>query len=544
MRKVLGLFLIAVCVSSFSVAQQTRTIVVFPFENRSASSDLGWISEAFAEVLSTRLAGRDRFILGRKERNEAYQQLGVPPNTTLTLASEYKVAQILGVDWAIVGSFKVTGQQLTTEAQLLDLHRLRLSPPIQESGALSEIVKIQTELAWRILATYDKNFTIVTEQDFFNSFPTLRLDAFENYIRGILATDRDSKVQFLSAADRLNPADHRAAFALGDYYFSQKDYQDSDFWFSKLDRKDANYPTSLFLRGVDDFMLGENKDAESAFLALSEQIPLNEVWNNLGVLEARRADYEDALANFERAYAGDSSDPDYAYNLGVCYSDLKEYAEAAKYLERALQENENGLATHTMLAYALRQQGDSADSQEQLEWVAEHDGKSMADLNASILPQPQLKKTFNGAAYRLLAVAVHNSLESELEKLPPEEHGKVHLARGEQFIKKEMFPEAIHELTEAVSLLPANVEAHLSLGQAYELNGEHQKALAQFQTSLELDNNAVTHLWMAHAYLSLHQTSEALSQCHEALSLDPSNADANRLIDSIERQGQTLRTDP
>ncbi|MGH9328574.1 MAG: tetratricopeptide repeat protein [Terriglobia bacterium] len=544
MKKAIGLFLVLVCVASFAAAQQTLTIVVFPFENRSASSDLGWISEAFSEVLSTRLAGRGRFIIERKERNKAYQQLGVPPDAILTLASEYKVAQILGVDWAIVGSFKVTGQQMTAETQLLDMHGLRMSPPIRESGALSQLVRIQTLLAWRVLASYDKSFSVVTEQDFLDTFPPLRLDAFENYIRGILATDANSKVQFLTAAAGLNPPDHRAAFALGEYYFHQKDYQDSAIWISKLDPKDANYLTALFLRGVDNFMLGQNKESESAFLALSKQIPLNEVWNNLGVLEARRADYKDALASFERAFAGDSSDPEYAYNVGVCYCDLKEYRSGAEYLEKALRKSPDGLAVRTMLAYALRQEGDSAASQAQLEWVAEHDGSSMADLNTSILPQPRLKKTFNGAAFRMLAVAVNNSLESELEKLPPKEHGQVHLERGEQFIKQGRYPEAIRELTEALSLIPASVEAQLSLGQAYELNGQHRKALAQFRASLALNDNAVTHLWMAHAYLSLHQTSKALSQCRDALSLDPGNTDANNLMNSIERQEQNLRKDP
>ena len=43
----------------------------------------------------------------------------------------------------------------------------------------------------------------------------------------------------------------------------------------------------------------------------------DEVSNNLGVLEARRGRYDEALANFERAYQSDPSDADFCFNRGV-----------------------------------------------------------------------------------------------------------------------------------------------------------------------------------------------------------------------------------
>lgn len=542
MKKIFSLLCLLLSACVLSAVPPTRTIIVFPFENRSSNSDLGWMSEAFAEVLSWRLTGPQRFVLGRQELNTAYRQLGAPPDATLTLASEYKIAQTLGVDWAVVGSFRVTGHALEAQAQLLDLHDPKLYPAIRESGTLSDMIKIQTRLAWRLLATHSQDFTVGTEEDFARHFPPLRLDALENYIRGLLARDGQTKVQFLTAADRLNPNDHRAALALGQYYFEQKDYTHSVRWLSKLTPEDSDYHTSLFLSGIDDFFLGRNQDAENDFRTLSQQIPLNEVWNNLGVLEARRADYQDALTSFERAYQGDETDADYAFNLGACYCYLKQYRQAVHYLEQALAQDPDDLGVRTLLAYALRQMGDQTESLAQLQWVAEHHGKNMADLNANILPQPRLKKAFNGAAFRLLAVAVTNSLERELAHQPPEEHGHIHLARGEEFIKQGRLPEAIRELTEAESLLPNNSEVCLFLGQAYELYGEHQKALEEFNRAIALNNNAVTHLWLAHAYLSLHQPSEALTQSRTALSMDPGNRDAEGLIDSIQRQmGKPLK---
>lgn len=544
MKKAIGLLAILAWVCSSGAASQTRTILVFPFENRSASSDLGWISEAFAEVLSTRLAGPGRFILDRGERNTAYHQLGIPPNTTLTLASEYKVAQNLGVDWAVVGGFKVSGQELRAESQLLDVTHLKLYPAVDISGSLASLVDIQTRLAWRLLSQRSLIPPAVSEQEFAGRFPTLRLDAFENYIRGILAADSDSKVQFLTAAERLSPADHRAAFALGQYYFRRKDYKESALWLSKLSEKDQDYLASLFMSGVDDFFLGADKQAEQDFQSLSQQIPLNEVWNDLGVLEARRNDYRDAVESFRHAWAGDPTDPDYSFNVGAAYCGLKDYRSAAEYLQKALARNPNDPGVRTLLAYVLGKEGDAVGSKAQLAWVSEHEGRSMGELSPGILPQPRLKRVYDGAAFKLLSVAVQNSLETELAGKPAHERAQLYLARGEQFVKQGLFPQAIRDLTQAVSLAPDNGEAHLFLGQAYELYGQHQKAIDEFQAALAVDDSAVAHLWLAHCYLSLHQSSEALGQCRQALALDPGNTAAETLMKSIGQQSKILRKDP
>ncbi len=544
MKKALPALALILCACALDAAPQTRTILVFPFDNQSVSADLGWISEAFAQVLSVRLKGPGRFVMGRDELNGAYQQYGIPPYATLTLASEYKVAQTLGVDWAVTGSFEVENQQLTARAQLLDLPQLKLYPPVQASGPLTDLAGVQTQIAWELLKAYDKGFGSETEQDFAQRFPPIRLDAFENYIRGILAPAGNSKVEFLETATRLDPAAHRAAFALGEYYFGQKDYSNSVLWLGKMDSKDPDYLNSLFLRGVDDFFLGQSKQAEEAFTTLAGQMPLDEVWNNLGVLKARREDYAGALASFKRSYQGDPTDAVYSFNLGACYCDLKHYQQAAPYLQKAVAADPDDLGARTLLAYALSRLGDSAGSQAQLHWVAEHDGSAMADLNTGILPQPRIKKTYNGEAFRLLSVAVENSLESHLSKQPPAEQGRVHLLRGEEFIKQARFPEAIRELSEAVQAMPSNSAAHLFLGQAYELHGEHAKAIQEFDTSVSLYDSAVAHLWLAHAYVSLRKFPEAEREVHAALNLSPGDQDAGRLLDSIRQEMASARKDP
>ena len=205
---------------------------------------------------------------------------------------------------------------------------------------------------------------------------------------------------------------------------------------------------------------------------------------------------------------------------------------------------QDDLGAHALLAYALERGGDRVGSQAQVAWVASHDGQAMANLTDDILPQPRLKKQYSGSAFRLLSVTVHNSLEDMLGKEPPAQHGRFHLLRGEDYVKQKRYPEAITELTEAATLIPQNADVYFFLGQAYEMHGDHARAIESLNTALRLSNTAVTHLWLAHAYLSLHQDADAMAQGQAALALEPDNANAVRLIDALRTRQPVTRADP
>jgi len=533
MRKALALFLLLVAPAGLEASVAVRTLVVFPFENLSARSDLNWISESFPVILSSRLARPEDYVLGRSERNAAYLQLDLPADAPLTLASEYKVAQTVGVDWAVLGNFDVAGERLTAHAQLLEVRQLKLSPPLEVTGELEELVDLQTRLAWRLLAAYDPDFTVCKEDDFVQRFPEVRLDAFENYVRGVLAPEEQSRASFFLASDRLNPADHQAAFALGRLYFHQKDYANSALWLRKLEGADPNYAESLFLLGVDEFFLGHESSAEKAFQTLSAQIPLNEVFNNLGALKARRGQYLEALADFNRAHQADAMDPDFCFNRGVSLWYLKRYTEAAESLEEAVRLNGEDSEAHTLLGVVSKKLGDSSRERRELRWLANHEVGSAAELPVDILPQPRVKKNYDGRAFRLLSLTLHNALEERLATLTPEQHRDFHLASGKKLFAEGRLAEAERELTEAISLVPGDNETRLLLAQVLEAEEKRHEAAAELETSLKLKDSVPAHLRLARVYLSLQLPELARGQSEDALKLDPGNHEALELLRQI-----------
>lgn len=545
MRKIASLlFCLVFFPNLLPAAQSVRALLVFPFENRSSRPDLYWISESFADVLSSRMARKEIYVLDRDERNAACAQIGMPVDTPLTLASEFKVAQALGADWAVIGDFNTTEQRLTVHAQLMDVRQLKLSSPIELSGDLTDLVDLQTRLAWRLLATHDPSFTVGSEDDFARRFPDIRLNAFENYIRGLVADDDASRLHFFTEADRLDPTDHRAAFALGRFYFGKKDYANSVKWLVKMQPADAEYDEALFLEGVDELFLGHEAASEKEFETLSRELPLNEVSNNLGVLETRRGRYPEALANFERAYQSDPSDPDFCFNRGVVLWDEKRYPEAAESLRAAIQLNDSDFEAHTLLAVVLGKMGNADGEKREMDWLAEHQVGPDADQPSDVLPQPRIKKNYNGRAFRLLQLTMNNALEARLAGASPQAHSDAYLALGKKFVSEKRYVEAEHEFTEVTSLTPADPQGHIWLAQALEDEGKHQDAVQELQISLRLKDTLEAHLALARVYLSLHEPALAATQEQAALALEPGNPEAVQLLQQIHAGSATSRKTP
>ena len=533
MKKAPGILVLLLVVGDLWGAVSPRSVLVFPFENKSARADLNWISEGFAEVLSLRMAAPDRIVLGRHERIAACRQLAIATAAPLALASMFKVAETLGVDWAVTGSFNVEGNRLTARAQLLDARKMKLAPALEASGELADLADLQTRLAWRMLATQDPEFTVGKEEDFQRLFPEIRLDAFENYIRGILATDSESRVRFLTEADRLNPADRCAALELGRHYFDAKDYESSARWLRRIDYKDPNYLESLFILGVDEFFLGHDAAAERAFGELSEQIPLNEVWNNLGVLRARRKRYEDAMSAFEGALKGDPTDSVFNLNLGVCLSFLKRPQEATQYLEEALRLAPDDPEIHLLLAEAFTAAGNVEGKEREVRWLAAFGDTAAPDANPDLLPHLRLKKNYDGRAYRLLLLATRNALEEHLQRVPVPRHAEIHVIRSKEFLADRRLREAEYELREALALVPNDTEAHLTLAQVYQAAGRHQEAAAEIGQSLRLKDSVSARVLLARVYLSMDQPEAARAQGRAALAMDPTNREAQMLMARI-----------
>jgi tetratricopeptide (TPR) repeat protein len=340
------------------------TSLVLPFFNHTQSQNLDWIGESIAESIGDSLASEGQLVLGRADRLEAYRRLSLRPGAELTHASMIKIGQALDASNVIYGSYDLSPNPASPQskgtlrltARILDLKHTHLSPDFEESGALEDLAAIEVRLGWKSLKQLDPA-TSLTLADFIKDRPSVRIDAVENYIRGLLAGSPEPRMRFFSAAARLEERYSPPAFQLAKIYWEKKDYKTSATWFDRVTRTDPRYLEAQFFLGLCRFNTGDYAAAEHCFALVAEQVPLNEVWNNLGASQGRQKKTEAAAASFSKAIDGDSADPDYRFNLGFTQWRGGQYPAAVQSLRAATERNPSDQEATALLGRALKQDG-------------------------------------------------------------------------------------------------------------------------------------------------------------------------------------------
>jgi tetratricopeptide (TPR) repeat protein len=349
-----------------AAALRADSILVVPFFNHSNNPSLDWIGESIAESVQDSLASEGVLVLNRDERLEGYRRLSLRPGPQLTHASIIKLGIALDASEVIYGSFEVAPPvagsnspakaSLRIMARVLNLKHAGLGPEFGEAGALEDLATLEVHLGWQSL-TQIAPHSAPSESDFRQARPPVRIDAVENYIRGLLAADPDQRQHFFMQAARLDEHFSQPCFQLGKTYWGRNEYKLAAGWFSRVSHSDPHYLEAQFFLGLCRFDSGDFAAAETAFQTVAVSVPLNEVFNNLGAAQARHGNLEAAIANFKKAVDGDSSDPDYQFNLGYVYWRSGEYSAAVERFRAALERDPNDAEATAMLGRALQAEG-------------------------------------------------------------------------------------------------------------------------------------------------------------------------------------------
>ena len=124
-------------------------------------------------------------------------------------------------------------------------------------------------------------------------------------MRGVVSTSRPQKIRYWKEALRLNPGYAAAAFQLGKLYYDGHDYEQAVVWLAKVPKEDASGGEATFLLAMSEYNRGNLDRAYVAFSSLAARVPLTEVYNNMGVVDARRGRRTQAAEYFSKAVAAD-----------------------------------------------------------------------------------------------------------------------------------------------------------------------------------------------------------------------------------------------
>ena len=354
---------------------------VLPFINRAAKraeaekpadANLDWIGVSISETLRDALELRGLVTLSREDLEEAYGRLGLSSRAALTEASVLKIGDTLDAEQVIYGEFEVQDHaegshgSVRISAHVVNRRKMRQSPEFEESGSIDDLAALEAHLAWRALNLIAPQLA-PPESEFKSLRPAVRLDAEENYIRGLMAADPAQREKFFLEASRLDARFARPDFELGQIHYQRKEYRQAVDWFQKIGPDDLQYRHALFLLGLSLFQSSDFAGAQKAFSSIAQAIPLSEVYNNLGASESRRG-MAQAVDDFRKALNGDPNDPDYRFNLGYALWRQGEFAEAAEQFRAALQEMPDDPAATALLGRCLKQQAFRANDPKDARW--------------------------------------------------------------------------------------------------------------------------------------------------------------------------------
>jgi tetratricopeptide (TPR) repeat protein/TolB-like protein len=513
--------LLLVLTSSVAFAESgTQTLLILPFENNSKAPGLEWISEAIPEDLNAGMASSATYIVPRDDRNYAFDRMGIPSTTKLSRATLFRISEQMDADYVVLGSYDYDGQTFTVRAQLLDMKKLYLTPEVKESGPLVNMVAIQRALSWDLLRELNPA-SIPSKQDFLTQADPIRLDAFEDYIRGILATSRQDKIQKFRDAVRLYPGYTRATFQLGKTYFSNREYESAASWFARVPEADPLATAANFYLGLSSLYIGNYERAETAFKFLEARMPLPEVNNDLGVVIGRRGKRAE-IEYLQKAVQGDPNDPDYHFNLAVAYARIFDNGNAIRQLKETLRLRPTDSEAKAFL-----------DSLNEAGATATASSFRQTSTTGPKLPLQRVKRNYDETSYRQLAMEIERAAESRLAKASPQEHAAFHVDRGNQFLKQGFIQEAQSAFEEAIVLDPTSAAAHLGLAQALVADGKGKEAVAEANAVLRLQPSAAALLILARKNLQDNRLSAASEEVERALVLEPRNQDAQKLKEAI-----------
>jgi len=507
-----------------------RLLLVLPFENRSGNASLDWMGAAFPDVLNRRLNAAGFLTISRGDRLYAFDHLGLPLNLEPTRATAIRIAQTLDADYVICGHYTVAasapaGQanQITADAEVLDVSALRLDAPIEQHGEPDHLLAMIDSLAWQITRQLDPAYA-VEEQTFIAADKNLHSDAFEDYVRGLVAENAQYTIQDLRDAVKLDPNFAPAWLALGRAYFGNQDYEQAAATLGHLSKDDPNALEADFYRGLACFFTGNYREAEDAFAFVSTRLPLPEVVNNQGVAASRRG--KDAGALFQQAVAADPRDPDYHFNLAVALAHRSDTQGALKELDQLLTLRPADAEAQAFAAQ-LKNPGPVSANPDP--------GHAVGDTQG---PLTRIKRGYSEAAFRQAAFEMEQVEQMRLASLAPLQRASEMVKDGDQFFQRGLVLEAEREYREALKADSASAPAHAGLAAVRERDGDTDAARQEAHMSLQLTPNVPAYLVLARLDMAANQLTAAAGDVGDALKVDPANANARGMKLALERRGQ------
>ncbi|HHH42017.1 MAG TPA: tetratricopeptide repeat protein [Chloroflexi bacterium] len=208
-----------------------------------------------------------------------------------------------------------------------------------------------------------------------------------------------------------------------------------------------------------------------------------------GVALLDQGQYEEALAELEKALELAPEDANVHANLGTAYANLGRTEEAIAEWQEAIRLNPDHYLAHYNLGVVYNDLGQTEEA--------------IAELQEAIRVNPDYAPAHRelGLAYAEMGREEEAIAEYQEALRVDPDNVEVHVDLGISYAKQNRLDEAIAEWERALQINPDHAFAHYNLGVAYANLGRAAEAVAEFQTYLRLrpdaSNRAQVEQWIA-----------------------------------------------
>jgi tetratricopeptide (TPR) repeat protein len=530
MRRVIATGMLAALlgIGGRAEAQVPPRILVMPFENVARDSRIFWLTEAAAVLLADNLNGLGASAITREERREAFERLQVPPAAVLTDATVIRIGQLVGASQVVVGTLQLQGETLLIRAKSIALEAGRIQSGATDGGPLPELFSIFERLSRQFVPPGAAAVSPGLPAD----NPPVR--AFENYIKGLLAETPATAVNYLNAALQAHPSFDRARLAMWEVRTDQGDHERALAAVKAVPSSSRFGRRALFLAAMSQLAMKRFEEAYQSFSTLAKERPTAAVYNNLGVVQLRRAapaETGQATYYFNRAAEMAAQDVDYFFNLGYAYWLQRDVQAAIHWLREAVRRDPTDGDAHLVLAAALSSSGQTVEATRERE-LARRLSSKYEDLDrrppAEQVPSG-LERVKSGVELPY-ALGITDALTASGQR-DQRELARFHLEAGHRMFEEERDREALQELNRALFLSPYEARAHLLVGRIHLRNGRVAEAVDALKISLWSEETADGHATLADAYLAAKEVEAARAEAERALALDAGHQAARRILD-------------
>ena len=529
-----------------AASHQQGIYLVFPFENTGASPRLDWLGEGLEELTIQRLSGAGEQVYSHAGRLVELERYGLPHASKLSRATMLHIAEDLDADFVVFGRFTANGTSLTIESRILKVSPARLLPGLRETGTLDSLMDLHSRLVWRMLSANDRNYAL-SLAEFTKRQRPLRLDAFEHYSRGLLASEDDVRLRELREAARLEPEWPEPDFALGEAYFTRRDCDSALPWYARVPKTHDRYVESVFATGVCRLFLGQPDHAEEVFNSLPEALKNNmvsgadlpEILNDLAIARARQGKTAAAQTDLRHAVDLDPDEDDYPFNLGLLALQTNDAAAAAGYFREAVLREADNSEDRALLILSLETAGKKTEAEQEREAANETFGPNG-------LPTIRLdaKNETLARLYRIKTELDVTALRAEIESAEPPASAAAsasssdatltHIRRGRQELSAGHADAAEKEFRAVLAADPTSPAAHRGLAEIDRRQGKMDDAVKELQASLEARDSAAVRTMLAKIYLEQKKPDLARAEIEKALKLAPNYTEAKQLLEHLQ----------